>query len=160
MKLAIGDPMPGPFLFCYDGSRSSRGALRSAGDLIARPSDGFVLTVWQPAFLRLSLAGSFAPAVLSDEEEMDAQEESYAQRVAEEGAAFAREHGYDLTPLVERAGQSVSQTIIATAARLNVPLIVCGQRGLGALRSALLGSVSHALVAHAGRPILLAPEKQ
>jgi nucleotide-binding universal stress UspA family protein len=152
--------MPGPVLFCYDGSEGSRRALRSAGDLIARPSDGYVLTVWQPASLRLALAGTFAPAVLSDEAEMDEQEQSYAERVAEEGAQRGRDHGYDLKPLVERAVQSVSHTIIETAARLDVSLIVCGQRGLGPLRSALLGSVSHALVAHAGRPILLAPEKE
>ncbi len=152
--------MPGPILFCYDGSEGSRGALRSAGDLIARPSDGFVLTVWLPASLRLAVAGTFAPAVLSDEEQIDDQERSYAQRVAEEGVELGREHGYDLTALVERAGQSVSHTIIETAARLNVSLIICGQRGRGALRAALLGSVSHALAAHAGRPILLAPEKE
>lgn len=152
--------MPGPFLFCYDGSEGSRSALRSAGGLIAQPSDGFVLTVWQPASLRLALAGTFAPTVLSEDEEADAQEESHAQRVAEEGANVARDHGYDLTPLVERAGQSVAQTIIDTADRLDVPLIVCGHRGLGALRGALLGRVSHALVAHSGRPVLLAPEKE
>lgn len=152
--------MPGPVLFCYDGSEGSRGALRSAGDLIARPSDGFVLTVWQPASVRLAVAGTFAPAVLSDQEQIDDQERSYAQRVAEEGVALGREHGYDLTALVERAGQSVSHTIIETAARLRVSLIICGQRGQGSVRTALLGSVSHALVAHAGRPILLAPEKE
>lgn len=151
--------MPGPVLFCYDGSTGSRGAMRSAGDLIARPSDGFVLTVWQPATLRLTVAGAFAPAVLSDEEEIDEQERAYAQKVAEEGVKLGHDHGYDLTPLVERAGESVAHTIIETATRLNVSLIVCGQRGRGALRSALLGSVSHSLVAHAGRPILPAPEK-
>ena len=152
--------MPGPVLFCYDGSKGSRGALRATGDLISRPSDGYVLTVWLPASVRLALAGAFAPAVLSDEGEIDEEELSYAQRVAEEGAALGREHGYDLSALVERAEQSVSHTILETAARLNVSLIVCGQRGRGVLRTALLGSVSHALVAHAGRPILLSPEKE
>lgn len=29
----IGDPMPGPVLFCYDGSEGSRGALRRARSL-------------------------------------------------------------------------------------------------------------------------------
>jgi nucleotide-binding universal stress UspA family protein len=152
--------MPGPVLFCYYGSSGSRGALRSAGDLIARPSDGFVLTVWQPASLSLAVAGSFAPAVLTNEGEIDDEERSFAQQVAEEGAGLARDHGYDLTALVERAGQSVSHTIIETANRLNVSLIVCGRRGRGPIRTALLGSVSHALVAHAGRPILLAPEAE
>jgi nucleotide-binding universal stress UspA family protein len=152
--------MPGPVLFCYDGSKGSQGAMRSAGELITRPTDGYVLTVWQPASLRLAVAGTFAPAVLTDEEEIDDQEQASAWRVAEEGAKRARDHGYDLAPLVERAGQSVAHTIIETAERLDVSLIVCGQRGLGVLRTALLGSVSHALVAHAARPILLAPEKE
>lgn len=151
--------MPGPVLFCYDGSEGSRRALRTAGDLLARPSDGFVLTVWQPASVRLAVADAFAPAVLSNEQDLDDQEQSYAQRVAEEGARLGREHGYDLRPLVERAVQSVSHSIIETAGRLDVAVIVCGRRGRGALRTALLGSVSHALVAHAGRPILLAPEE-
>jgi nucleotide-binding universal stress UspA family protein len=150
--------MPGPVLFCYDGSAGSRGALRSAGDLIARPSDGYVLTVWQPASLRLAFAGPFAPAVLSDEDEIDKQEESYARRVAEEGAELGRQHGYDLTPLVERADTSIANTIIETAARYDVSLIVCGQRGRGPLRSALLGSTSHALASHTARPVLIAPE--
>ncbi|MFZ2112882.1 MAG: universal stress protein [Solirubrobacteraceae bacterium] len=38
-------------------------------------------------------------------------------------------------------------------------LIVCGRRGLGAVASALLGSVSHVVLAHAGRPVLIAPER-
>ncbi len=149
--------MPGPVLFCYDGSKGSRGALRSAGELIARPSDGYVLTVWEPASLRLA-AASFAPAVPGGEQEVDDRERSYAERVAHEGVKVGRDHGYDLTPLVERAEQSVSHTVLETAARLDVSLIVCGQRGRGAPRTALLGRVSHALVAHAARPILVAPE--
>src|ERR1700689_5178790 len=114
--------MPGPVLFCYDGSKGSRGALRAAGDLISRPSDGYVLTVWQPASLRLALAGAFGPAMLSDEGEIDDQELSYAQRVAEEGTKLGREHGYDLTAMVERAEQSVAHTIIETATHFNVSL--------------------------------------
>jgi nucleotide-binding universal stress UspA family protein len=42
--------------------------------------------------------------------------------------------------------------------RSDAALVVCGQRGRGAIRSALLGSVSHALAAHAKRPVLIAPE--
>ena len=151
--------MAGPVLFCYDGSDGSRGAMRSAGDVLARPSDGFVLTAWQPASVRLAVAGTFAPAVLTDEQEIDDQEQAYARQVAEEGARLGRDHGYDLVPLVELASQSVAHTIIETANRLNVSVIVCGQRGRGPVRSALLGSVSHALASHAERPLLIAPEK-
>jgi nucleotide-binding universal stress UspA family protein len=152
--------MPGPVLFCYDGSKGSRRALNSAGDLIARPSDGFVLTVWQPASLRAAGDGAFAPADPSDREATDDREQIYAQRVADEGVQLGREHGYDLIALIEQAGDSVPRTILDTAARLDVSLIVCGQRGRGDSGVAPLGRVSHALVAEAGRPILLAPEKE
>jgi nucleotide-binding universal stress UspA family protein len=150
--------MAGPVLFCYDGSKGSQGALRSAGDLIARPSDGYVLTVWQPAALRFALAGAFSPAGLGDEGEIDEQEESYARQVADEGASLARDHGFDLSALVERAEQSVAHRILDVAQRLDVSLIVCGQRGRGPIRSVLLGSVSHALASHTVRPVLVAPE--
>lgn len=149
--------MPGPVLFCYDGSPGSRAALRSAGDLIARPADGFVLTIWQPAYLRLAAAGPFAPMAI-DEAQVDKEEADYAQKAADEGAQLAKEHGCDLTPIIEESRDSIAHTILAVADRLGVRLIVCGQRGRGPLRSALLGSVSHGLSAHARRPVLIAPE--
>ncbi|MBV9662037.1 MAG: universal stress protein [Acidimicrobiales bacterium] len=150
--------MPGPILFCYDGSQGSQMALRSAGELLARPADGFVLTIWQPLSFRLAAAGTFAPLPLSDEAKVDKDEEAYARGVAEEGARLAHEHGYDLTALVEQADESIAHAILAVADRYDVALIVCGQRGRGLLRSTLLGSVSHALSAHTRRPVLISPE--
>jgi nucleotide-binding universal stress UspA family protein len=150
--------MAGPILFCFDGSEGSRSALSAAGELIARPSDGFVVTVWQPAYLRLALAGTFGPAVLTDEADADAEEAAYAQQVAEQGAGYARDHGYDLAPVAERAEETIADAILGVADRYDVKLIVCGQRGRGPLRSTLLGSVSHTLSAHTKRPILIAPE--
>ena len=150
--------MPGPILFCYDGSEGSRSALRAAGDLIVHPAEGFVLAVWQPAFIRLSMAGAFAPGVLADETGIDEEEADYARKVAEEGAARAREHGYNVTALAEQADTGIAQAILAVADNYDVALIVCGQRGRGPIRTALLGSVSHALSAHTRRPVLIAPE--
>lgn len=151
--------MSGPILFCYDGSDGSRSALQAAGDLISRPSDGFVLTVWQPAYVRLAMAGTFGPAVLTDEADADQNEAAYALQVAEDGAKRAREHGYDLKAVAERAEDGIAHAILGVADRYDVALIVCGQRGRGPIRSTLLGSVSHALSAHTRRPILIAPEK-
>jgi nucleotide-binding universal stress UspA family protein len=150
--------MAGPVLFCYDGSSGSRRALHAAGDLITRPSDGFVLTAWQPFSLRMAGAEAFAPIVLYDEDRVDADEEMHATLVAEEGARLAREHGFDLSPRVERASGTVWQTILEVATELDMALVVCGRRGRGAMRRAVLGSVSHALLAHLGRPLLIAPE--
>ena len=150
--------MPGSILFCYDGSDGSRSAMKAAGALIDQPAEGFVLVVWQPSWVRLEMAAGFAPGILVDEAEIDRQEASEAHFAAQEGARLAKEHGFDLTELVERTEKRIAHTILEVADRLNVALIVSGQRGRGSIRSALLGSVSHELVAHAHRPVLIAPE--
>jgi nucleotide-binding universal stress UspA family protein len=147
----------GPILFCYDGSTGSRSALQAAADLIIRPSDGYVLTVWQPVYLQLAAAGAFV-AGIPDEAEIDEQESAAAKAAADEGARLGKEHGFDLVPLTEQAQDGIAHTIMSVAERVQATLIVCGQRGRGPLRAALLGSVSHALSSHAHVPVLIAPE--
>ncbi len=148
--------MSKPVLFCYDGSEGSRTALAAAGDVM-KPADAVVLAVWTPAVLQLARAGSFLIAV-PNEGEIDEQEAARAREIAEEGAAAARARGYDATARVAEADESVPKTIDAIAEEIGAGLVVCGQRGRGAIGSALLGSVSHALAAHAKRPVLIAPQ--
>jgi nucleotide-binding universal stress UspA family protein len=146
-----------PVLFCYDGSEGSRTALSAAIEWIKPAADAVVLTVWTPAALQLARAGSFIVAI-PDEGEVDEQEADFAQRIAEEGAAGARTRGYNAVARVAQADESVAKTIDDVAEEIDAGLIVCGQRGRGALGSALLGSVSHALAAHTKRPLLIAPQ--
>lgn len=148
----------GPVLFCFDGSDGSRAALRAAGDLIARPADAVVLTVWETVATRLALAGAFAAGSTTGGADLDSEEESYARSVAEEGALRAREHGYEASAMTMESFEGIPNAILEAADKLSARLIVCGQRGRGALRSALLGSVSHVLASHARSPILIAPE--
>jgi nucleotide-binding universal stress UspA family protein len=143
-------------LFCYDGSDGSKTALSAAGELL-KPADAVVLAVWTPATVQLSRAGSFVVAV-PNEGEIDEQEAAAAQRIADEGAAGAREHGYDASARIAQANESVAKTIDEIAQEIDAVLVVCGQRGRGAITSALLGSVSHALAAHTKRPLLIAPQ--
>ena len=146
-----------PVLCCYDGSDGSRSALSAAGELVTRPADAVVLTVWMPAVVSLVRAGAFLTAI-PNEGEIDEQEAASAKRIAEEGAAGAREHGYNASARIAEADSSVVGTIGEFAKEIDAGLIVCGQRGRGAIRSALLGSVSHGLSAHAQRPVLIVPE--
>jgi len=155
MAGASGD---GPVLFCFDGSEGSRAALRVAGDLVSRPVDAVVLTVWETVATRLALAGAFAAGSTTGGADLDAEEESFAKSVAEEGALRAKEHGYEATPMTRESFEGIAKAVLETADELSARLIVCGQRGRGALRSALLGSVSHTLASHTRRPILIAPE--
>jgi nucleotide-binding universal stress UspA family protein len=150
--------MPGPVLFCYDGSEGSRAAMAAAVELVAHPAPAVVLTIWQPAAVLLARAGGFGSSYLSDEGKVDGEQARLAGDAAEEGVERARAHGYDASARVEEATEGAGRRIIEVADELDARLIVCGRRGLGTVASALLGSVSHAVLAHAGRPVLIAPE--
>lgn len=148
----------GPVLFCYDGSDGSRGALRAAALLLEPSVEMIVLTVWEPIAVRLALEGSFSTVALANEGELDEQEESYAKAASEDGARRAVEHGYKASAMTRESTEGVARTILAVADELSVRLIVCGQRGRGRLRTALLGSVSHTLAAHTRHPVMIVPE--
>ena len=145
-----------PVLFCYDGSDGSKTALTAAAEVI-KPADAVVLVVWTPAVVQLARAGSLLLAV-PNEGEIDEQEVDRARELAEEGAAGARRRGYNATARIAQASESVARTIDEVAEEIDAGLVVCGQRGRGAIGSALLGSVSHALAAHTKRPVLIAPQ--
>ena len=151
--------MPGPLMFCYDGSDRSRAATAAAAELVAHPTPAVVLTIWQPAAVLLARAGGFGGGYLSDESKVDGEQAQLAGDAAEEGVERAREHGYDASSRVEEATEGAGRRIIEIADELDARLIVCGRRGLGAVASALLGSVSHVVLAHAARPVLIAPER-
>jgi nucleotide-binding universal stress UspA family protein len=150
---------PGRTLVCYDGSDASRNALSSVAPVLGSKQI-VVLTVWEPLTLRLIGTGGFAVVGLDNEEErtVDSQEEAAARAAAEEAAERARERGFSAIARVEKASTGVWRTIVDVANEIDAPLIVCGTRGRGAVRSALLGSVSHAVLREAHRPVLIAPE--
>ncbi len=153
-----GGSQNGPVLFCFDGSDGSREAMRAAAGLIAHPVDAVVLTVWETVATRLALAGAFAAGETPDGADLDSEEETYARSVAEEGVLRANEQGYHASPMIKESFEGTARTILEVADDLSARLIVCGQRGRGVLRSALLGSVSHALASHTRRPVLITPE--
>jgi nucleotide-binding universal stress UspA family protein len=148
----------GPVLFCFDGSDGSLGAMRAASRLINRPVDAVVLTVWETVATRLALAGAFSAGSTTGGADQDAEEEGFAMSMAEDGARRATDHGYVASPLTRESFDGVAAAILEVADELSARLIVCGQRGRGAIRSALLGSVSHALASHTRHPILIAHE--
>jgi nucleotide-binding universal stress UspA family protein len=146
--------MPGPVLFCYDGSEESSAALRTAAELIAQPVEMVVVTVWQTAAALLARAGGFAVG-FGDEQQFDVEEEKEAWKVAEEAAARGRELGYAITARVEEATEGAAPKIIEVADELDARLIVCGRRGRGVIASTLLGSVSYDVLVQGARPVLI-----
>ena len=85
---------------------------------------------------------------------LDAAAEAEASGIAEEGAARARSAGMSASPLVICAEPSVWASIIAAADTYDARAVV-GSRGRSGLRSALLGSVSNAVVHHCRRPVVV-----
>ena len=79
------------------------------------------------------------------------EEAGGAQRIARRAAERAKAAGVEATP---RADHGVPEKVIADAARsLGVEIVIVGSRGLGTIRSALMGSVSRALIKHADVPV-------
>jgi nucleotide-binding universal stress UspA family protein len=149
--------MDRPVLFCYDGSEGSRAALSRAVELVVHPADAVVLVVWTSIAVQLARGGSLL-AVVPNEGEMDEEEIAAAQGLADAGAEGLRGRGYTASARVAQANESVAKTISEVAREIDAGLIVCGQRGRGALASAVLGSVSHQLSAHAELPVLIVPQ--
>jgi nucleotide-binding universal stress UspA family protein len=99
---------------------------------------------------------AYAPP-LTDVERIDAGIETEARATAEEGAEQLRHAGTSAEARVEPTRASVAATILAVADELDVDAIVLGTRGRGGIKSLLLGSVSHAVVQHADRPVVVVP---
>jgi nucleotide-binding universal stress UspA family protein len=71
----------------------------------------------------------------------------------DEAAALAEEHGVRVT--FEVVAGVPADEIVAYADNHDVDVIVLGSRGRGSVASALLGSVSHAVLHDAHRPVLV-----
>ncbi len=77
-----------------------------------------------------------------------------AQRILEDGRGVALNAGGP-EPEVEWLAGQPAETIVETARAGDYDLVVVGTHGRGRLGAALLGSVSSAVAAHAGRPVLV-----
>jgi nucleotide-binding universal stress UspA family protein len=145
-------------LLCYDGSEDANAAAERTGALFAgRPIT--VLTVWEPYVEMLTQNGfglAYAPP-LTDVEQVDEAVEKEARATAQHGAERLTHIGIAAEARVEAQHTSISATILAAADEVNADAIALGTRGRGGIKSLLLGSVSHAVVQHADRPVLVVP---
>jgi nucleotide-binding universal stress UspA family protein len=149
----------GPVLLCFDGSEDAAAAIAAAGRLLS-PRRATVLTVWEPlsvwepydpATILSAPLGKLASHALGLEE---IAKELAEERVAR-GVELAAAAGLEAQP--QTAKGKAWRTICQVAGELDAGIIVLGARGLGRVESALLGSVSSAVVAHAKRPALVVP---
>ena len=139
-----------PILICYDGSPGAVRAIDVAGRVLDH-GRAIVLTIG-PALT--DVEEIVAPLVVGD----DYEEISVADALtrAAEGTERARQAGFLAAP---RAGASepIWQGIVDVANEIDPGVIVVGSRGLTGAREVVDGSVSHRVVQHAGRPVLIVP---
>ena len=142
-------------LIAYDGSEDARQAIAGAAKLFhGQPAT--IVTIWQ-RFVETMAGSGAGVAVVLDYDELDLAAEKAAYEKASEGAQAAKDAGLEATPRAAVAVGRVAETILFEASELDVDAVVMGSRGLGGVKSLLLGSVSHAVLQRADRPVVVVP---
>jgi nucleotide-binding universal stress UspA family protein len=149
-----------PVVIGYDGSNLSQAAVRQVAELFSgRPT--VLATVWEPQWAIVATPPSDAlgtgiPAPDPETiETVDRAQLEHASRIAEEGAELARSLGLEAEPHVVPDEVNVADTLIDVARERGAAAVVVGSHGRSDLRSLMLGSVSHKVVAHCDRPVVV-----
>src|SRR5262249_29992876 len=140
-----------PILVCYDGSEDSRRAIAAAADLLSHRS-AVVLDVTPPLTAEEEEAAFLTPTIPDNVEERVRDERTIACR----GVQLARAEGFDASERVYVKAPTW-QGIVDVADEIDAAVIVVGSRGLSGARELFEGSLSHDLLHHAGRPLLIVP---
>ena len=143
-------------LIAYDGSGSARHAIEHAARLFQGRS-AVVLTVWTSVREAAGAARAALPADVISEavRNLDTATEREASETAEQGAELARSLGLSTSATTVLADPSVAGSIVRAAEQAQAAAVVVGSRGRSGLKSALLGSVSNAVVHACRRPVVV-----
>ncbi|MGW6740720.1 universal stress protein [Streptomyces sp. NPDC055025] len=145
---------PGTVLVCFDGSGPAVRGLGAALETMPS-SELVVLAVWQSPATWLAEGGSIG--AVEDYTAVEQAEKKTADESASAGTQRALAAGRQATARVEEASESVWETILGVADDIQAAVIVIGSRGRGALKGAVLGSVSREVLAHSTWPLLIVP---
>jgi nucleotide-binding universal stress UspA family protein len=146
-------------LLCYDGSDDAGLAIARAGKMLGARR-AVVLCVWEQVadwqpydpvtIITAPLSHLASSALKLDEIGCELAEEKVIA-----GLDLARRAGFEAESRI--ATGKAWRVICEIASEIEAEPIVMGARGLSRVQSALLGSVSAAVVQHARRPVLIVP---
>lgn len=148
-----------PVLLCFDGSDDAATAIAMAGEMLGT-REAVVLSVWEPAaawqpYDPATIITAPVSRLASNTLGLDEIARDLAAGRVTAGLGLACRAGFDARECLAKG--KAWRVICEVADELDAGLIVLGARGLSRVQSALLGSVSAAVVQHAGRPVLVVP---
>ena len=146
-------------LIAYDGSADADAAIDHAGKIL-RDQQATILTVWERVVDALARSGSVFALGDVDYESLDRESEDQARQRAQKGAERAEQAGLKAKVEVRPRDDSIASTLLAAADELEAEAILMGTRGLTGLKSLFLGSVSHAVLQHADRAVIVVPSPE
>jgi nucleotide-binding universal stress UspA family protein len=141
-----------PVLICYDGSVESRQAIAAAATLLASRRAVVVNVAPLDAVAEAYAAAGSGAAELGT----DVRADTIAR--ADEGAELARQAGFraDARGAVETP---LWRGVVEAADEIDAAVIVVGSRPHSRLRDVIEEHVSHDVVEHARRPVLVIPAR-
>jgi nucleotide-binding universal stress UspA family protein len=156
-----GGVLDGPVIAVSDGSDGARRAIEIVGRLLTGRA-AVVVHAWKPVVHRSLMAHA-----LDAGEPVDDLRDTVAglQRalmdgaaaITDEGVAAGHAAGLDAVGETVESDDGAWRAVAASARAHGASVSAVGSRGLGAARSALLGSVSAGLLQNAELPVLVVP---
>jgi nucleotide-binding universal stress UspA family protein len=149
-------------LVCYDGSIDAQAAIEHAGRSMPG-AQVTVLTIWEPFLEAMTRNGALGMGFAmyggygADAQKIDQASEQTAGETAAEGATRAAALGLHAESQVADRRGAIADTILAAADAMEADVVVVGTRGRSDVKSLLLGSVSHHLLQHADRAVMVVP---
>jgi nucleotide-binding universal stress UspA family protein len=151
-----GEPVvfPAKILLATDGSEEATQATRVAAEVAQRTgSDMQIVTV------ALENPNVYAYYDVRHPAEVERHRQE-ARKILDQQVDRVREAGANVAKAHLKMG-AADEDIVVLAEDLEADLIIMGTRGLGALRRALMGSISDSVVRHAHCPVMVVrPEKE
>lgn len=148
-------------LVSYDGSADARAAIERAAALMPG-AEATIFTGWERFVDMMARNGSMIVGMgfggaYDDDPRVDEANERRARDTAAEGVELAGAAGLAAKPRIADQHGSVGQAILAAADEVDADVIVLGTRGRGGVASFLLGSVSHEVIQHTDRAVMVVP---